>query len=206
MRRESFSRARGALNEANSSLTVFFDSGLIAESIQTHSPFVFVAGNYRVGPYGFSQGREAAKFNASNLGLLDQLEVVNWVKTNIASFGGNPDHVVIGGQSAGAISASLQLFNPNVNATDLYKGLILESGSPNTYPIGPVATTRQEVFDLLANYTGCATNASSAGDYSSDSYVSAVWNCVKYVDAETLQNATIAILSLPAYRYSNFPW
>lgn len=168
----------------------------------THKTFLAISAD----PFCRLQGREAAANNASNLGLLDQLEAVKWVKTNIASFGGNPDHVVIGGQSAGAISASLQLFNPNVNATDLYKGLILESGSPNTYPIGPVATTRQEVFDLLANMTGCATNASSAGDYSSEAYSTQVFQCVKYVDAATLANATIGILELPKYRYSNFPW
>ena len=47
-----------------------------------------------------------------NQGLKDQVAVLRWVKENIASFGGDPDKVTIGGYSAGGHSVSLHLVSP----------------------------------------------------------------------------------------------
>ena len=49
--------------------------------------------NYRIGPLGFPQGPEAAKRGALNLGLHDQWVALQWVKNNIALFGGDPRKV-----------------------------------------------------------------------------------------------------------------
>lgn len=60
---------------------------------------VVVAVTYRLGLLGFlgtPDGRPA------NLGLLDQLEALRWVRRNVAGFGGDPDHVTLFGESAGA--------------------------------------------------------------------------------------------------------
>ena len=61
--------------------------------------------NYRLGPLGFATlpelKEEAGK--TGNYGLYDQLTAINWVKHNIAAFGGDPDNVTIMGQSAGAM-------------------------------------------------------------------------------------------------------
>ena len=62
--------------------------------------------NYRLGPMGFvclPELKEEAGFTG-NYGLFDQLTAIQWVKNNIAAFGGNPDCMTIMGQSAGAMS------------------------------------------------------------------------------------------------------
>ena len=74
------------------------------------TPFMVVNGNYRLGPFGFGYGQQYLSDGASNSGLWDVLAVFDWVAANIASFGGNADHVTLAGQSAGAVSASLMAF------------------------------------------------------------------------------------------------
>jgi carboxylesterase type B len=56
--------------------------------------------NYRVGPEGFMYLADGD----ANLGLLDQIAALEWVRDNIAAFGGDPDIVTIFGESAGAMS------------------------------------------------------------------------------------------------------
>ena len=90
---------------------------------------VFVSINYRVGPFGFMAHPELSKEqnNASgNYGLLDQVAALQWVKKNIAAFGGNPDQVTIAGQSAGSMSVNALLATPL--AKGLFEGAVLESG------------------------------------------------------------------------------
>jgi len=69
---------------------------------------VFVSINYRVGVFGFFAHPELTKEspnNASgNYGLMDQVAALQWVKKNIAAFGGDPYNVTIAGQSAGSMS------------------------------------------------------------------------------------------------------
>lgn len=81
-----------------------------------------VSFNYRLGAFGYLAH---ADFGA-NFGVLDQIAALDWVKENIAAFGGNPDCITIFGQSAGAHSVRKLL------ATRLARGLfhraILQSG------------------------------------------------------------------------------
>ncbi len=67
---------------------------------------VLVTFNYRLGPFGFFTHPELTKEsgrNASgNQALADSIAVLQWVKTNIAAFGGDPNNVTIFGESAGA--------------------------------------------------------------------------------------------------------
>ena len=92
---------------------------------------VFVSANYRVGPFGFFALPELTKesdHNASgNYGLMDQIAALQWVKQNIAQFGGDPNNVTIAGQSAGSMAVNCLVASPL--AKNLFKKAIAESGA-----------------------------------------------------------------------------
>ena len=76
---------------------------------------VVVTVNYRVNVFGFLAHPELTAENPdapANFGCLDQQAGLLWVKRNIAAFGGDPDRITIGGQSAGGASVMAQLNNP----------------------------------------------------------------------------------------------
>lgn len=74
---------------------------------------VLVVPQYRLGPLGFlsTQSDEIP----GNAGALDVLLALEWVKKNIANFGGDPDNITLAGQSAGADIVSAMTFSPLVN-------------------------------------------------------------------------------------------
>ncbi|KAG5884899.1 hypothetical protein JTB14_032584 [Gonioctena quinquepunctata] len=94
-------------------------------SFTLESGIIVVSFNYRVGPFGFlSTGDEVVP---GNMGLKDQLLALKWVQENIHLFGGDPNKVIISGQSAGAASVTYQILSPQ--AKGLFRGAIASSGS-----------------------------------------------------------------------------
>jgi para-nitrobenzyl esterase len=94
---------------------------------------VFVSINYRLGALGFMNLREVTggKIPAmGNEGLLDQVAALEWVRDNIAAFGGDPDNVTVFGESAGAMSIGCLMAMPI--AQGKFHKAILESGAANT--------------------------------------------------------------------------
>lgn len=90
---------------------------------------VVVTVNYRLGAFGFLCHPEItaeAPDAPANFGFLDQQFATRWVKRNIAAFGGDPDNITIGGQSAGGMSVSAQIACKQ-NA-GLFKRGIIQSG------------------------------------------------------------------------------
>ena len=93
---------------------------------------VVVTINYRLGALGFlslggTGGQEYA--SSGNLGLLDQVASLEWVRDNIAAFGGDPDNVTIFGESAGGMSVCTLMGTPA--AKGLFRRAIAESGAAN---------------------------------------------------------------------------
>lgn len=92
---------------------------------------VVVTLNYRLGVFGFLSHpeltRESEHHASGNYGLMDQHAALVWVHRNIAAFGGDPQKVTIGGESAGSASVSAQMASPLSKA--LFRGAIAESGS-----------------------------------------------------------------------------
>ena len=98
---------------------------------RAHPEVVLITAAYRTGIMGFIdlsyvQGGEDFP-DAPNLGLLDHIEALKWVKRNCRAFGGDPDNITIFGESAGGGTVSILPFIPR--AKGLFKRAIAQSGS-----------------------------------------------------------------------------
>lgn len=94
---------------------------------------IVVTVNYRLNVFGCMAHPEITKENpeaASNFGYLDQQAGIKWVYENIASFGGDPENITIGGQSAGGGSVMAQI--TNLKNEGLIKRAIIMSGVIDT--------------------------------------------------------------------------
>ncbi|SDX94379.1 para-nitrobenzyl esterase [Modestobacter sp. DSM 44400] len=85
---------------------------------------VLVTINYRLGVDGFLHFDDGGP---ANRGLLDQVAALEWVRDNIAAFGGDPDRVTIAGESAGAMSVTSLLSMPR--AAGLFSRAVAQSGA-----------------------------------------------------------------------------
>ncbi len=100
------------------------------ERFARRGDLVFVSVNHRLGPFGYldlsSVGGE--RFGLSgNAGMLDLVAALEWVRDNIAAFGGDPGNVTIAGQSGGGAKVSTLMAMPA--AKGLFHKAIAESGS-----------------------------------------------------------------------------
>jgi para-nitrobenzyl esterase len=91
---------------------------------------IVVTINYRLGPFGYLYHRELAQEDvhgsSGGYGVMDQVMALQWVKENIAGFGGDPARVTIFGESAGSWSVCTLLASPL--AKGLFQRAISESG------------------------------------------------------------------------------
>ncbi|XP_077999757.1 carboxylesterase 5A-like [Glandiceps talaboti] len=104
-----------------------------------------------------STGDEVAP---GNWGLLDNVIALEWVRDNIASFGGDPTQVTVFGHSAGAVMASMHMYSPL--SSGLIAGSLPQSGNAMTpwavyrSPHDPLDNARE-----LAELVNCPTTSSS---------------------------------------------
>ncbi|KAF2755918.1 alpha/beta-hydrolase [Pseudovirgaria hyperparasitica] len=96
---------------------------------------VVVTYNYRDAAFGFlahpDLSAESGRNTSGNYGIMDMFTALRWIKSNIANFGGDPDHIVIGGQSFGSAQVYHAVNSPL--AKGLFKGMIAESGIRDPY-------------------------------------------------------------------------
>lgn len=108
---------------------------------------VVVTINYRLNAFGFLCHPEItaeAPHAPANFGHLDQQAATRWVKRNIAAFGGDPDNITIGGQSAGGGSVMSQLTSPQNEG--LFQRAIIQSGMiASLYPGTPLPRLRKSL-------------------------------------------------------------
>ncbi|MEK6478628.1 carboxylesterase family protein [Catalinimonas sp. 4WD22] len=146
-----------ALNNSESLpvLVYFYGGGFVAGdgseprydgASMAQKGMVAVTVNYRLNIFGFfahPELSEEAPYHASgNYGLLDQHAALEWVKNNIAAFGGDPGRVTIAGESAGSISVSAQMASPL--SKELIAGAIGESGAAINPTLAPVPLDEAE--------------------------------------------------------------
>ena len=107
---------------------------------------VVITCNYRLNVFGnFAHpelSAESTHKSSGNYGYYDQLAALQWVKNNIASFGGDPNHVTIAGESAGSIAVSYQMASPL--AKGLVHAAIGESGAGIEPTMAPVTLQEAE--------------------------------------------------------------
>ena len=86
---------------------------------------------YRLGIFGYlaleELAAESENGTSGNYGLLDQIKALEWVRDNIAAFGGDPDNVTLAGESAGAAAVSALCTSPL--AKGLFRRAVLESST-----------------------------------------------------------------------------
>lgn len=133
---------------------------------------IVVSFHYRLNIFGFPS---AAGLAQQNLGLLDQRAAVEWLRANVAAFGGDPERMILWGNSAGAIS--VDYYNFAYPSDPIVKGLIMDSGT--AFSPTPTNDTAYANFTFVADNVGCA---GLAGD------PAAQVACMRRVDAHTIED------------------
>ncbi|KAL2015048.1 hypothetical protein VTK56DRAFT_6428 [Thermocarpiscus australiensis] len=148
---------------------------------------VFVTINYRLTIFGFPGN----PLSDQNLGLRDQRMAVEWVRDNIAAFGGDPSRITLFGESAGG--ASVDDYSYAWPHDPIVNGLIPMSGT--TRGIGSMRTV-----ELASEFWFNASAAAGCGD-AATTPAQDVYDCMMKLPAEqiihTLGNTIDSIISLP---------
>lgn len=140
--------------------------------VQRTQDHIVMSFNYRVNIFGHPN---APGVDDQNVGLLDQRRAVEWARNNIAAFGGDPDRIVIWGQSAGSISVDYYSFAyPD---DPIAAGMSLDSGTSFSSII--TTDTTQTNFTFVADNVGCdGFDGDSAG----------LIECMRAVDAAKIND------------------
>ncbi|KAH0588688.1 hypothetical protein H2248_004496 [Termitomyces sp. 'cryptogamus'] len=148
--------------------------------VRDNDDILVVSFNYRLNIFGFPNAPQLISNTSQpqNFGLLDLDAVVQWVHDNIAEFGGDPDRVVLFGQSAGGAAIDAYTFaHPQDTRV---KGVIEESGNLSIVNNTAVPTTSGP-WNVVASLVGCG-NVTDAAQLA----------CMKQVPFEQLEDAVIS--------------
>ncbi len=136
----------GALVSGSSKEIMYDGAALSARGI------IVVSINYRLGVFGWlahpALSAESADGVSGNYGLLDQIAALNWVKANIASFGGDPANVTIAGESAGGLSVMYLMAAPKA------RGLFNKAIAQSAYMISTPELNARNFGELSAEEIG----------------------------------------------------
>jgi para-nitrobenzyl esterase len=126
---------------------------------------VVVTLNYRLGAFGFlahpALAAESPHHAGGDYGLLDQIAALQWVRRNIARFGGDPSRVTIFGESAGGMSVGALIASPL--AKDLFQRAILESGTGVSIGIASRDTAQVVALKFAESLRVGGVSAAAAG-------------------------------------------
>jgi len=120
---------------------------------------LIVTFNYRLGVFGFfahpELTRESKHHASGNYGLMDQILALQWVRDNVARFGGDPNNITVAGQSAGSMDTGMLMTSPL--AVGLFQKAIGESGAAFSPPVISLADAER-----FGEETTAALNAPAA--------------------------------------------
>lgn len=174
-------------------------------ALASHSDVVFVSMNYRLGPLGWlyhpalqSDGTLADR--SGNYGTLDIIHALQWVQDNIEAFGGNPDNVIITGESAGGANVLSLLISPL--AKGLFHKAMIQSGYPMTVSLEDSQRFTEALIQRLLVLDKQAASTNEAGivlDGMSDSQIR------KYLYAQTPKKI-FSVLTSPIMGMIDIPY
>ena len=100
-----------------------------------NNSFVLVVTQYRIGAFGFASSTEISEHGVINAGLQDIYFALKWVKQHISKFGGDPDRITVGGDSAGGGAVMLlAMANGGEEGTKLFQQALTDSTYLPTMP------------------------------------------------------------------------
>ena len=136
-------------------------SSLDGQYFAEHGPAVVVVTNYRLGALGWlahaALDAESATGTSGNYGMLDQMAALQWVKRNIAAFGGDPSRVMVTGHSAGAQDTGVLFASPL--AQGLFASILIEGGGFAQFDSLTLADYEAKVGVDVVTKLGCANAA-----------------------------------------------
>jgi carboxylesterase type B len=130
---------------------------------------IFVSFNTRESVWAYPNSAELS--GVQNFGILDVDKALQWVRDNIATFGGDPNRVVFGGHSSGSVQVDHYLWN---HPDTWLAGAVQMSANAKS---GPAVAPTNEALDLVAKEVNCPTGAGQLA-------------CLKKVDIYAFQTAT----------------
>lgn len=116
---------------------------------------VFVAGNYRLGAFGWLAGSYMESAGQPNAGLYDQSLLLSWVKNYIAKAGGDPTNVSAWGESAGAGSILHHLIREGGTKDPLFRNFLVQSPAFEWSWDNSKDGTLDNVYRTFSNLSGC---------------------------------------------------
>ncbi|KAH8690383.1 acetylcholinesterase precursor [Phaeosphaeriaceae sp. PMI808] len=132
---------------------------------------IFVSFNTRESLWAYPNSAELSGTQESqNFGILDVDKALQWVRDNIAEFGGNPDRIVFGGHSSGSVQVDHYLWN---HPDTWLAGAVQMSANAKS---GPAVAPSNEALDLVAKEVNCPTGKGQL-------------ECLRKVDKYALQTA-----------------
>ena len=158
----------GGFVTGSSTLEVYDPKILVSEE-----NIIYATLQYRVASLGFLYLDSPEV--PGNMGMFDQVMALEWIRNNIAFFGGNPNNITLFGESAGAASVSMHLLSPL--SRNLFSQGIMQSGS---------ATAPWAIIDKEDSLIRGLRMAEAVGCPHSRANLSAVIECLRQVNASVL--------------------
>ncbi|NQT72330.1 MAG: carboxylesterase family protein [Chloroflexi bacterium] len=126
-------------------------------TLANKSNMVFVSMNYRLGPLGWfthpalrSGATGDEESDSGNFGTLDLIQSLKWIQDNIQAFGGDPNNVMITGESAGALNVLALMVSPP--AENLFHRALAQSAPSVSVPVDDgEADAHRVLLNLLVN-------------------------------------------------------
>ncbi|XP_064487639.1 acetylcholinesterase-1-like [Ornithodoros turicata] len=160
------------------------------ETLSSYGRVAVVSMNYRLGSLGFLNG--GIPDVPGNMGLWDQHLALQWVKRNIAAFGGDPSRITIFGESVGGVSVGIHAVSPLNRG--IFNRIIMQSGTP----YWALPWENHGALDRsmrLAKSVGCVQNN---GTTQMDQ---AIVRCLQELPAEDILKAELSLFPIHLFTF-----